>query len=69
MFDNLRKTNKQDDMRINMRQQYEIQYWSRKWGVSPLQLESAVKATGSNIVKNIEQHLRQTGKLADWYGA
>ena len=63
MFENLRKANKQEDMRINMRQQYEIIYWSRKWGITTLQLENAVKAAGSNVVRNIEEHLRQTGKL------
>ncbi len=62
MFENLRKA-KQEDMRINMRQQYEILYWSRKWGISALQLEKAVKAAGSNVIRNIEEHLRQTGKL------
>jgi len=69
MSENLRKTTKMDDLRINMRQQYEIQYWSRKWGISALQLEWAVKAAGSNVVKNIENYLRQTGKIVEWYGA
>ena len=64
MFENLRKANKQEDIRINMRQEYEITYWSRKWGISVLQLEKAVKAAGSNVVRNIEEHLRQTGKIA-----
>jgi hypothetical protein len=63
MFENLRKSNK-EDIRINMRQEYEIIYWSRKWGISALQLENAVKAAGSNVVRNIEEHLRQTGKLS-----
>ena len=26
--------------------------------------ENAVKAAGSNVVRNIEEHLRQTGKLS-----
>ena len=64
MFESLRKTNKQEDMRINMRQEYEIIYWSRKWGISTLQLENAVKAAGSTVVRNIEEHLRQTGKIS-----
>ena len=64
MFENLRKANKQEDMRINMRQEYEIIYWSHKWGISTLQLENAVKAAGSNVVRTIEEHLRQTGKIS-----
>lgn len=63
MPDNLKKASKLDDMRINMRQEYEVQYWSRKWGISQLQLETAVKAAGSKVVKNIEEYLRQTGKI------
>jgi hypothetical protein len=63
MLDNLWKANKQEDMRINMRQEYEIIYWSRKWGISTLQLENAVKAAGSNSIRAIEEHLRQTGKI------
>jgi len=64
MFENLRKATKQQDIRINMRQEYEIIYWSRKWGISALQLENAVKAAGSNVVRNIEEYLRQTGKIS-----
>ncbi|HUR12106.1 MAG TPA: DUF3606 domain-containing protein [Flavitalea sp.] len=66
MQDNGSRSSKLDDLKINMRQQYEVQYWSRKWGISTLQLESAVKAAGSNIVKHIEQQLRQSGKLYEF---
>ena len=63
MFENLKKANKQEDMRINMRQEYEITYWSRKWGITTLQLENAVKAAGTTVIRTIEEHLRQTGKI------
>ena len=63
MTDNLKKMTKQEDMRINLKQDHEVQYWSRKWGISPLQLESAVKAAGSNVAKNVEEYLKQTGKI------
>lgn len=49
-----------------MKQDYEVQYWSRKWGITPLQLEVAVKATGTNLVKELEKYLRDTGKIIDF---
>ena len=53
------------DIKINIRQPYEVQYWSRKWGISALQLESAVKAAGTNIAREVEAFLRRSGKLTD----
>ena len=52
------------DIRINVKQDYEVQYWSRKWGISALQLESAVKASGSAIAREVEAYLRKAGKIA-----
>jgi uncharacterized protein DUF3606 len=63
MTDNLKKMTKQEDIRINIKQNHEVQYWSRKWGISPLQLESAIKAAGSNVAKDVEEYLKQTGKI------
>lgn len=60
------KKGKTDDAKINMKQEYEVQYWSRKWGITPLQLEVAVKATGTNVAKDLEEYLRQTGKIIDF---
>ena len=63
MSSNTKKLTKQEDIRINIKQDHEVQYWSRKWGISPLQLESAIKAAGSNVSKNVEEYLKQTGKI------
>ena len=57
------KQSKQSDIRINIKEDYEVLYWSRKWGISALQLESAVKAAGSNVARNVEEYLRKTGKI------
>jgi hypothetical protein len=54
-----------EDIKINIKQQYEVQYWSRKWGISALQLESAVKAAGTNVAREVEAFLRRSGKLTD----
>ena len=61
--DNIKKTVNRGDIKINIKQDYEVQYWSRKWGISSLQLESAVKASGSKVARNVEQYLRQIGKI------
>ena len=62
MKDTNRKTNL-DGIKINLKQDHEVQYWTRKWGITSLQLETAIKAAGSNVVKNVEEQLRLNGKL------
>ena len=62
MKESNKKTNL-DDLKINLKQDHEVQYWTRKWGITSLQLETAIKAAGSNVVKNVEEYLRQNGKL------
>lgn len=62
MKDSNKKTNL-DDIKINLKQDHEVQYWTKKWGITSLQLETAIKAAGSNVVKHVEEHLRQNGKL------
>jgi hypothetical protein len=47
----------QDRTRINTSQDYEVQDWSKKFGVSADQLKAAVKAVGSNA-KDVEAHLK-----------
>jgi hypothetical protein len=58
-----RKQASYQDMKINIKEVYEVQYWSRKWGISPLQLETAVKACGSNVARHVEAFLREKGKI------
>ena len=36
----------QDRQRINMSEDYEVTYWSKKWGVSREQLSEAVQKAG-----------------------
>jgi hypothetical protein len=36
----------QDRQRINLSEDYEVTYWSKKWGVSPEQLAEAVRGPG-----------------------
>lgn len=46
MADNLNERGPQDRSRINVNEAWELQYWTRKFGVSEQQLKDAVKAAG-----------------------
>jgi Protein of unknown function (DUF3606) len=48
MRDDPRKKGKQDRSRINTSEDYEIRYWSKKFGVSPEKLKAAVKKVGNS---------------------
>ena len=58
MADDLKKTGKQDDERINVDQEHELSYWSEELGVSRDQLRQAVQAAGP-MVKDVQRHLRR----------
>ena len=59
-----RKAPRYEDIKINIKQDHEVQYWSRKWGISALQLEVAIKGSGSTIARDVEDYLRKSGKIA-----
>lgn len=48
MADNLNERGPQDRSRVNVNETWELQYWSRKFGVSEEQLKDAVKAAGTS---------------------
>jgi len=56
MADDKSKTQPQDAQRVNVNEEYEVQYWSEKFGVSPERLKQAVQKVGT-IAKNVEQEL------------
>lgn len=47
----------QDRSRIALGEDYEVEYWTGKFGVSKERLEDAVKAVGSSA-HAVEQHLK-----------
>ncbi|ASY46414.1 DUF3606 domain-containing protein (plasmid) [Sphingobium xenophagum] len=47
----------QDRARISLGEDYEVDYWTGKFGVSKETLEAAVKAVG-NGADAVEQHLK-----------
>jgi hypothetical protein len=47
-----------DRTRINVHEDYEVQYWSQKWGVTREQLTGAVKHAGP-MVEAVAQQLHK----------
>jgi hypothetical protein len=43
MADDRTKTDARDRERVNVNEDYELRYWTKKWGVSAEQLERAVE--------------------------
>lgn len=57
MADNKKKSGKTDNERINLSEDYEIQYWSDKFGVKSEKLKKAVKKVGDRAI-DVENFLR-----------
>ena len=60
MADNPDDRGPRDRSRINVNQPHELQYWSRKFGVTEQELRSAVEKAGP-MVHSVQRHL---GKAA-----
>jgi hypothetical protein len=57
MSDDKSKKGMQDRTRINTEEDYELRYWSEKFGVSQDQLKAAVKKVGSSVAA-VEKELK-----------
>jgi len=57
MNDDLKQKGSQDRSRINTNEDYEVRYWSKKFGVSADQLKEAVKKVG-NSAEAVEKELK-----------
>ena len=55
-MDNKTKTAPQDAQRVNITEEYEIKYWTQRFGCTRTQLEDAVKKVGV-MVKEVEKEL------------
>jgi uncharacterized protein DUF3606 len=58
MSDDRTKKGAQDRSRINLSEDYEMQYWTKALGVSREELERLVREHG-NSAERIRQHLRR----------
>jgi hypothetical protein len=57
MVDDLSKKGSQDRSRINTHENYELRYWSERFGMSEDELKAAVKKVG-NSAEAVEKELR-----------
>jgi len=58
MPDDKNKRGRQDRNRINMNEDYEVRYWSQKFGVTKEELKAAVRRAG-NSAAAVEQELKK----------
>lgn len=56
MSDDKKNTGSPDRDRINVNEDYEVQYWTKTLGVTPTQLKEAVKAVGPTSAA-VRKHL------------
>ena len=56
MSDDKTKTGPQDRTRINVQEPYEVEYWSRKFNVTPQALRDAVSKVGV-MAEDVRKHL------------
>ena len=59
MSDDKTKRGPQDRSKINVHEKYELDYWSRKFRVTPDELRDAVKRVGTSL-EAIERELLRT---------
>ncbi|MEO6632285.1 MAG: DUF3606 domain-containing protein [Mucilaginibacter sp.] len=57
-MDDKTKTGSPDRNLINTNENYEVEYWSKKFGVTAEELKSAIKAVGSSA-KAVEAYLNK----------
>ncbi len=58
MPDDKNKTGPQDASRINIHESYELEYWTKKFGVTPDQLRAAVAKAGTSATA-VEKALKR----------
>jgi len=58
MSDDKRNTGSPDRDRINVNEDYELQYWTKALGVSADELRAAVKAVGTTATA-VREHLKK----------
>lgn len=58
MSDNKNKTDGRDRSKVSGSENYEIQYFKQKMGVTSQAVTGAIRATGSNDRKTLEKYLK-----------
>jgi len=49
MADDKSKTGPQDASRVNINEKYEVEYWTKRFGVTPERLKEAVQKAGTSV--------------------
>lgn len=57
MTDDLTKRRPQDASKVNIHEEWEVKYWTKKFGCTKAQLVTAVKAVGVSAAA-VEKHLK-----------
>ena len=60
MSDDKSKAGPQDRSRINVNERYELDYWTKRFGVTPELLKAAVAAVGPGVA-DVERQLARRG--------
>lgn len=63
MADNKKDTGHPDRDEINMNEDYEVRYWSNKWGITAEQLKTAGRKANSKSVRKIHDAAVQLGYM------
>jgi hypothetical protein len=58
MADDLKHRGPPDPSKINVHEPWELEYWTKKFGVTADRLREAVKAVGTSV-KAVTEHLRK----------
>jgi hypothetical protein len=59
MADDKTKKGPADASKVNVHEDYEVRYWSNKFGCTPQQLKDAVKKAGTGAA-SVEKELKKT---------
>ncbi len=54
MADDTSKRSPQDASKINVHESWEVEYWTKKFGITAAKLEEAVQAVGPGVKKVTE---------------
>jgi len=57
MADDKSKQGPQDRSKVNLSERYEVEYWTKKWGITEDRLKAAVKKAGSSGVEAVAKAL------------
>jgi hypothetical protein len=58
MADDTTKTRPQDAQRVNIQEDYEVAYWTKRFGTTPEKLNAAVKKVGV-MADDVEAELKR----------